>query len=485
MATTTPNYQYDPNDERLTSIQDEEALVQSDFKDMYTGMIGESDKYYQDQINASKDWAEQQKQLQQEQTDFTIEQIEQQKDKAQKDYLKEQSGAYVDWRKQSNQYGSEAEKMASAGLDRTGFSESSQVSMYNTYQNRLMSARETYNQAVLNYDNSIKDARLQNNAVLAEIAYQALQQQLELSLQGFQYKNNLILEGANKQLEIKQMYHQKWMDMLNQINTEKAMEQEDRHFYDNMAFQEAESQKDRDFESAQAQLDRDFTAQQNILDRQHEEKIQKLEQQFKAAQAELDRKHDIALQNAKTKAEKEMLEIQHKNDLAKLAQQHKNNLAILDKELANEKALLKYESEQKSVAIGGGGSSGGGSGGSSSITYGTGISKQSASGGAPTAKSDAAVQTDYYNGDLNPDAKKYGTFSNGYQPKGITGHGKLTKSGDKITLQTQVMYGANKGQKQTLTQTVWKAEDGTLWYWEGRQNKYIQIPQTGGGGRTF
>ena len=129
----------------------------------------DSDKYFQEQISATEKWGAEQKKNQQAQTDFAIEKIEQQKDQTQKDYTKEQSGAYVDWQKQSNQYGAEAEKMASSGLQNTGYSESSQVSMYNTYQNRVATAREVFSQAVLAYDNNIKEARLQNNAVLAEI----------------------------------------------------------------------------------------------------------------------------------------------------------------------------------------------------------------------------------------------------------------------------------------------------------------------------
>jgi hypothetical protein len=173
-----------------------------------------------------------------------------------------------------------------------------------------------------------------------------------------------------------------------------------------------------------------------------------------------------------------MLEIQHKNDLAKLAQQHKNDKEILDKQLANEKALIAYQNEQKSVTIGGGG--GGGSGASSGALAGA---------NSATTNKKAEVSTPYYQGALNSDAKKYGTFANGYQPKGITGHGTLKKSGKTVSVATEILYGANKGQKQTLTQTVWKAEDGSLWYWEGRQNKYIRLDQTqkpstsaGGGG---
>ena len=179
------NYDINYDDERFQQVEAEKQQAITEVDKTYSGMISQSDKYYQDQINASKDWANTQQQLQQDKTDFAIEQIEQQKAQANKDYTKEQSGAYVDWQKQSNKYGVNAEQMASSGMTNTGFSESSQVSMYNTYQNRVATARESYNLAVLNYNNSIKDAQLQNNSALAEIAYQALQQQLELSLQGF------------------------------------------------------------------------------------------------------------------------------------------------------------------------------------------------------------------------------------------------------------------------------------------------------------
>jgi len=80
------------------------------------------------------------------------------------------------------------------------------------------------------------------------------------------------------------------------------------------------------------------------------------------------------------------------------------------------------------------------------------------------------VNTAYYQGDLNSDANKYGTFSNGYQPKGISGHGELSKTGDTITFNTNTL----SGQKQTVVQNIWKAKDGTKWYWDGRYNKYIQ-----------
>ena len=171
----TNNYDINYEDERFGKVESDKQQALTEVEQTYGGMIEQSDSYFQAQIDASKQWGEKQQQLQQEQTDFAIEQIEQQKGQANKDYQKEQSGAYVDWQKQSNKYGVNAEQMATSGLTNTGFSESSQVSMYNTYQNRVAVARESYQKAVLNYNNDIKDAQLQNNAKLAEIAFQALQ----------------------------------------------------------------------------------------------------------------------------------------------------------------------------------------------------------------------------------------------------------------------------------------------------------------------
>lgn len=330
MANTnvTPNYE----DERFDKVESgkQEALTQHE--QLYAGMVDNVDGFYNAQIEASKQWADKQTQIQNEKTDFAIEQIEQQKDKAHSDYLKEQSGAFVDWQKQSNAYGTDAEKMAASGLTNTGFSESSQVGMYNTYQNRVATAREVYAQAVLNYDNAIKDARLQNNAVLAEIAYEALQQQLELSLQGFQYKNDLLLQQANKKLEIENTYYNRYLDVLNQINTENAMAEEIRQYEETQAWQTEQNKLNRDFEAAQAEAQREFTAQQNEINRQYQSK-----------EAELDRKHAMALQEAKTKAEKELLDKQHKQAMEKLAKQQEYELAQLEKQKQNQISVLQKQ----------------------------------------------------------------------------------------------------------------------------------------------
>ena len=94
-------------------------------------------------------------------------------------------------------------------------------------------------------------------------------------------------------------------------------------------------------------------------------------------------------------------------------------------------------------------SQGSGGGGYSS---GGGRSYRSGSGGGSS-------EPELTGGGGQSDADIYGTFSNGYQPKGISGHGSLSKTGDKINVR-----GNN--------QNVWRAEDGTTWYWDGSVRQY-------------
>ena len=223
------------NDKRFTQVKNREATDLKNVNNLYNTMVNNSDKYYNNLINASQEYANKQTEIQNQQTDFAIEKVEQQKEWAQQDYTKEQKGAYTDWQKQSDQYGAVAE--ANAKMIGTGYAESSQVQMYTAYQNRVATARESFNRAVTEYDMAIKDARLQNSAKLAEIAYQALQQKLELSLEGFQYKNTLLQQKLTAQNDVKDRYYNRWKDVQSQINTEKALAEQVRQFNQQMALE--------------------------------------------------------------------------------------------------------------------------------------------------------------------------------------------------------------------------------------------------------
>lgn len=228
-------YEINYNDQRFQDVEAEKKAAISDVEKTYSGMINQSDAFYQDQINASKEWEKKQTEIQNQQTEFAIDKIEQEKAQAQKDYTKEQSGAYADWQKQSDQYGANAEAMAAQGLQNTGYSESSQVSMYNTYQNRVVAARESFNQIVMDFNNQMTEARLQNSAVLAQIAYEAQAERLKLALEGFQYKNQLIIEQSDKKFEVENQYYNRYQDVLAQINHENALAEQIRQYNTSLA----------------------------------------------------------------------------------------------------------------------------------------------------------------------------------------------------------------------------------------------------------
>jgi hypothetical protein len=328
---TNVNYE----DKRFGEVEADKEAALSELEQTYAGMIGESDKYYQAQIDASKQWADKQSQLQQENTDFAIQQIEQQKGQAQKDYTKEQSGAYVDWQKQSNQYGAKAEQQAAAGMTGTGFSESAQVSMYNTYQNRVASAREVMTRAMLQYDNDIQAARLQNNSILAEIAYQSLQQQLELSLQGFQYKNNLILEQANKKVEMDQMYYQRYQDVLAQINHENAMAEEIRQFNQNYELQMKQYNESI----------RQFNQEYALREKEYKESIRQFNEEIARLKKKDEQEYKMQIQELELK----------KKQVEQEKKQWEAEMKLKEKQLAEEKRQFdETMAYNKSKSTGGG-----------------------------------------------------------------------------------------------------------------------------------
>lgn len=242
------------DDKRFAEVESDKKAALAENEKLYGDMVKNTDQYYDEQIKANEQWGEKQTQLQNEQTDFAIEKIEQQKDQLEKDYHKEQKGAYVDYQKAIDPYGVNAEQMAANGLRGSGYSESSKVAMYSAYQNRVAIAKESFSQAKIEYDNMMKEARLQNSAALAEIAFTTYQNKMQLALEAFQYKNSLLAEKANQAMNIDNMYYGRRQDVINQINTENALAEEKRQFNRNQALQWAKLEAEKEAQAAQQAL---------------------------------------------------------------------------------------------------------------------------------------------------------------------------------------------------------------------------------------
>lgn len=228
-------------DERFAQVEAEKNNQLNEVTNTYNGMINNSDSYYQGLIDEANRWGDKQTEIQNQQTEQTIKEINQNQEKTEREYQKETKGSYADYQRQlaSNTAG-----MINSGLQNSGYSESSQVSMYNTYQNRLALARQGFNDAVQNYENQRTQARLANSAALAQIAHDTLQRGLELSLQGFQYKNQLTLDLMNQKQNISNTYWSRRQDIQTQINTENALAEQVRQFNENMSLQRAKMAED-------------------------------------------------------------------------------------------------------------------------------------------------------------------------------------------------------------------------------------------------
>ncbi len=181
----------------LTNAETERNNLINDYNTNYDKRLSGYDNLLKDRENYINNWAETQKENQQKQTDYNISLINQNKEDAQKNAEKETKDAYVDYMKQTNEYGGAAETLASKGLATQGYSESSRVGMYNTYQNRVATTNAALTKANTEFNNQISQALINNDIQLAEIALNQMQESYKLALEGFEYKDTMYNNRIN------------------------------------------------------------------------------------------------------------------------------------------------------------------------------------------------------------------------------------------------------------------------------------------------
>ena len=423
---TTPNYNINYEDEQFKKVEAERDQALNQNEQQYGEMIGNADKYYQDLIDQSKDYADKQVEIQNQNRDFAIEKIEQQREQAKKDYTREQSGAYVDWQKQSNAYGVQAEQMAQQGLVGSGYNESSNVAMFTAYQNRMATARETMAQANMNFDNGIKDAILQNNSAIAEIYANAHKEQLQISLEGFQYKNTLLENQMEREMQLKQHYSNEWQNVLQQMNTENALAEQVRQANIQQAQWEKEyQQKMAEFEERKRQFD---------VEMERLRKQDEADAKYKAEQ--------LALQKKQLEEEQRQFNLQYENS---------KKTATAQAKYYNSQSK-KYDAETQAYNLNGNGNG-------------------------------TQISTQYYNGAIAENVGGFGYMgkdNNGvaYQPKGVYVNGKACKvskyNGGTLAKEIFGKNFVNSSGVNCANQNIWKA-GGKYFIWNGTKNKYEEV----------
>ncbi len=140
----------------------------------YSGLSSYADKYYKNTNNAVNTYYNSAKTNITNDTNQQVKEYQQKKVQADKDAFRDARAANADYLKSINPYGYNAEKQASSGLGRSGFSESSKSANFTTAQNRISQARTTAEQAKMNFDNQIAQAYNTKNSKLAELAYNTM-----------------------------------------------------------------------------------------------------------------------------------------------------------------------------------------------------------------------------------------------------------------------------------------------------------------------
>lgn len=259
------NVNYD--DERFTQVEQEKQNELNKYNQTYDSLIAERENLTQQQQDYVDNWKTTQEQIANDNLNHQLNLYNQQKEKAEQEYQKEAKASYIDYQKEIDKYGVSRENVVANGLSNSGYAESSKVDMYNTYQNRVATARESLNNIKLEFDNAIKEAQLSNNATLAELALQQMQQKLEIALEGFNYKDTQTQNKLNWEYNINNAYYDRYKDVENQINYENEQAEAIRQYNEQMAYKK---EQDR---IAQQQWEREYALQQQRLAYEREQAV--------------------------------------------------------------------------------------------------------------------------------------------------------------------------------------------------------------------
>lgn len=159
-------------------------------------MLDESLKQQQDIINK--------------QTQMNIDALERNKTEIDEQTTKTNQGLYSEYKKASNPYGVNAEQLYSRGLGNTGYAETTQTNLYNTYQKNVTDTVNNAQKLKSDFDFQISQARQNGDITLAQNALEIYKQKMQLLTQEYELKNNR-----------EQYLYQKEQDALAQNNWEK------------------------------------------------------------------------------------------------------------------------------------------------------------------------------------------------------------------------------------------------------------------------
>ena len=239
---------YDVNydDKRFQDVENEKQSELKKYNDTYDNLINERNNFTKEQQDMIDRWENTQKDIANKNLEYQKNLIEQERKKSEQAYQNEAKASYIDYQKEVDKYGVSRENVVNNGLSNSGYAESSKVDMYNTYQNRLGTARKSMQDAGIEFDNAIRQAQLSNDETLAQNALKALQEKLNIALEGFNYKTEQENNRLNWNYNVNNNYYNRYKDVESQINYENETAEKIRQYNENMAYQKEQQRLEQE-----------------------------------------------------------------------------------------------------------------------------------------------------------------------------------------------------------------------------------------------
>lgn len=171
------------------------------------------------------------------QTQMNVDELERNKAEIDEQAKKTNQGLYTEYKKASNPYGVNAEATYARGLGNSGYAETTQTNLYNTYQKNVTDTINNAQKLKSEFDFQISQARQNGDITLAQNALQIYMQKMQLLTEEYELRNNR-----------EQYLYQKEQNALQQSNWEKeyAYQQERDSISDQQWQQSFDYQKQRD-----------------------------------------------------------------------------------------------------------------------------------------------------------------------------------------------------------------------------------------------
>lgn len=159
-----------------------------------------------------------QSQLINQQTQMQVDELNREKEKLDRETDKTTQGLYASWQKQANQYGAEAEQLAQRGLANSGYAETTQTSLFNSYQKNVTETLNNSRDLKSDYDFKIAQARQSGSVQQAQAALDLYSQKIQLLTQNYELRQNReqYLYQKQYQQERDRVSDQQWQKMFDQ-----------------------------------------------------------------------------------------------------------------------------------------------------------------------------------------------------------------------------------------------------------------------------